>query len=35
MTPNSKFLADKFMGLMEDEKCLETFSCAISLKILI
>lgn len=34
-TPNSKFIKDKFMGLMEGEKCLQTYSCAVSLKILI
>lgn len=34
-TPNSKFIKDKFKGLLEGEQCLQTFACAISLKILI
>lgn len=34
-TPNSKFIQEKFMGLGEGEKCIQTFACAVSLKILI
>lgn len=34
-TPNTKFIKEKFMGLLEGEKCLQTYACAISLKILI
>lgn len=30
-----KFIQDKFFNLIEGETCLETYSCAISLKILI
>jgi hypothetical protein len=35
MTNNSKFVAEKFFGLVEGEKCLESYACAISMKILI
>jgi hypothetical protein len=35
MNSNSKFIAEKFFGLIEGEQCLEAYSCAISLKILI
>jgi hypothetical protein len=34
-SPNSKFIKEKFHGLLDGEKVVETFSCAISLKILI
>jgi hypothetical protein len=34
-TPNTKFLKEKFKGLTDGEKCIQTFACAMSLKILL
>ena len=35
LTSNSKFIAEKFFGLLDGETCLESYACAISMKILI
>jgi hypothetical protein len=34
-SPNTKFVSEKFRGLLEGEKCIGNYSCAVSLKILI
>jgi hypothetical protein len=35
LSANCKFISEKFFGLNQGETCLESFSCAISMKILI
>jgi hypothetical protein len=35
LTANCKFIQEKFFGLLEDETCLQSYACAISMKILI
>lgn len=34
-TPNAKFVSEKFRGLLEGERCVANYSCAVSMKILI
>ncbi len=34
-TTNNKFIKEKFFGLLEGEKVLESYACAMSLKILV